>query len=132
MIRRLIILLLIVGCGTEPEDIQTLVGSWTAYQRINNINNEITISTDSTFGSTYIFNIDSTFTHSFWEYEQINYSWTAGYTVETNGTWYINGNQFTEITNVVAGEGTFVYDYSITNNVLIMNNGDFEYKYNKN
>ena len=111
-IRRLIILLLIVGCGTEPEDIQTLVGSWTAYQKINNNNNSITTSTDSTFGSTYIFNIDSTFTC--WEYEQINYSWTAGNTVEFNGIWYTNGNKLTEITNVVAGEGTFVYDYSIT------------------
>ena len=137
----LITFILIVGCdnSTESNDIYSLVGSWTAYEKVNN--NLITASSDSTFGSIYLFNSDSTFTLSFWEWEEGSIFYTSGGTIETYGTWYSEEDKFTIIDEqVTAGENTFIFNYQIIDDVLHLSHndsfyvdyyGDFVYRYNR-
>ena len=107
MIRRLIILLLIVGCdnSTEPED-HPLVGVWVFSESSINIGGEITTtSADNLNWETLIFNSDGSFS-----YEQM----IDGETDTGNGTWSTNGNKMTFIVEGV----TQIYDYLINGAVF--------------
>ena len=113
MIRRLIILLLIVGCSTEPEDdVHPLVGIWAGMEReYYSVHQGDTSSVriDST-NSSWTFKED--FTFSGWNetsYDDVFYT----------GSWNVIQNQLTIIYEPDPDElGTF--DYIINNNNLAL------------
>ena len=116
MIRRLIILLLIVGCdksSTEPEDMHPLVGIWSGMEReyyTVNQGDTSTVIIDS-INSSWTFKED--FTFSGWNetsYDDISYT----------GSWNVIQNQLT-ITLVIGEESEIsIYDYIINNNNLAL------------
>ena len=106
MIRRLIILLLIVGCDNNStgSNINPIVGIWEWVSTTNTIqdyhqgSNSETI-TNNDIIVTYTFNQDGTY----------NYG-------EMEGTWTTNSNTLILLSNGDSNE----YDYSINNNTLLI------------
>ena len=118
MIRRLIILLLIVGCdnSTDP-DVHPLVRVWEMVTISLIINDDETIiNSDSNNNEIFIVNEDKTFSSS-GERDGINNS--------GSGTWSTNGNKLTLIQNTI----TTIIDYSINSDILTLNWSDDDSDY---
>ena len=116
MLRRLIILLLIVGCdnSTEPSnDVHPLVGIWSGMEReyytVNQLDTSI-VRIDSINGS-WTFKDD--FTFSGWNetsYDDISYT----------GSWNVIQNQLTLTLGIGEESEISIYDYIINNNNLAL------------
>ena len=122
MIRRLIILLLIVGCGTEPEDVHPLVGEWEFIQRTftftlyssppsvcDGLESHVTTLTSSDYQETIILSSDNTMILSIGN-DSTNLGWS--FTENTFNLWAENDPSDIES-----------YDYSISGNTLTFNEG---------
>tara|TARA_B100001123_G_scaffold353444_1_gene405438 strand:+ start:283 stop:681 length:399 start_codon:yes stop_codon:yes gene_type:complete len=119
LIRRLIILLLIIGCdksSTEPA-VHPLVGVWEMVTISLIINDDETIiNSDSNNNEIFIVNEDKTFSSS-GERDGINNS--------GSGTWSTNGNKLILIQNTI----TTIIDYSINSDILTLNWSDDDSDY---
>ena len=115
MIRRLIILLLIVGCDEDtPIDgnVHTLVGFWEGIEH-----SETYLSQTTT-----VEHDENTYVNIMFGEDGIMYSVIAT-SIEINsksGTWSATGNKLTIIYTYIEDDNTEIYNYSISGKILTM------------